>query len=242
MPSGHLNGKTKKPRITAAGTIDGRSKKRGPKPVIPKQATNYMQSLKDKCAADIKAFSNSLPIGDNISALDALVNSNGLPLDCNHYQRKLDISPNERINRDLKYFKGMCKILCTEDEICGVLRTDSNTLDSWCKIMFNEGFSEIYKKLSKDGKMSLRRAQYRQAIEKDNPIMQIWLGKQYLGQADKLEQEVSGSLVLFAGQGELRDEEFAQNGTNNNEVIDITEVKELQESSIKPVKPDTAAL
>ena len=43
-------------------------------------------------------------------------------------------------------------------------------------------FSEAYKMFSAQGKMSLRRYQFKMA--EHNPTMAIWLGKQILGQAD----------------------------------------------------------
>ena len=46
------------------------------------------------------------------------------------------------------------------------------------------GFCEVFKKHSAGGKSSLRRQQFALAM-KGNAAMLIWLGKQYLGQADK---------------------------------------------------------
>ena len=50
-------------------------------------------------------------------------------------------------------------------------------------------FSETYKRYSQNGKISLRRYQYKQA--EHNPTMAIWLGKQWLNQAEKIEQVTS---------------------------------------------------
>jgi hypothetical protein len=47
-------------------------------------------------------------------------------------------------------------------------------------------YSEAYKRFSEDGKKSLRRLQFDSA-RKGNVTMQIWLGKQYLGQRDRTE-------------------------------------------------------
>ncbi len=216
MPSGHLNGKTK---------------------LIPNTAKNqYKKLIEEEAAKQNLNNTQNHPW----ACLDTVPTAYGdMPMTAT---RQLNRLPDRKNNKDLQHFEGMCVIQCTEDEICGVLKVDYDNINAFCKDMYSMTFTEVRKKLSQNGKMSLRRAQYRQAIEKDNPIMQIWLGKQYLGQADKLEQEVSGSLVLFAGQAELRDEEFIQNDTNTNEVIDITEVKELPENSIKPASPDTTAL
>jgi hypothetical protein len=50
-------------------------------------------------------------------------------------------------------------------------------------------FTEYYKQKSSKGKMSLRRRQFQMA--ETNPTMAIWLGKQYLGQTDKLENDTT---------------------------------------------------
>jgi len=47
-------------------------------------------------------------------------------------------------------------------------------------------FSEPYKRYSQNGKISIRRYQYKQA--EHNVTMAIWLGKQWLNQAEKIEQ------------------------------------------------------
>ena len=95
-----------------------------------------------------------------------------------------------------EHFEGMCRIQCTKDEICGILDIDEVTLTKWCKKTYNLGFSDIYKKKSSTGKMSLRRQQFKSA-ENGNVTMQIWLGKQYLGQTDKIEQKQEDKLDVL---------------------------------------------
>ncbi len=51
-------------------------------------------------------------------------------------------------------------------------------------------FQEIYLKGKENGKAKLRDLQLSSAM-KGNVTMQIWLGKQYLGQSDKQETETS---------------------------------------------------
>jgi hypothetical protein len=45
------------------------------------------------------------------------------------------------------------------------------------------------------GKVALRRAQWRNAIEKNNVTMQIWLGKNVLNQTDTPLDEESGTIL-----------------------------------------------
>lgn len=80
-------------------------------------------------------------------------------------------------------FEGLCRIQCTEEEICGVLGCDEETLGRWCKDIYGCGFSKIYKEKRQGGKASLRRQQFK--IAETNATMAIWLGKQYLGQTDE---------------------------------------------------------
>lgn len=90
---------------------------------------------------------------------------------------------------DKKIFENMCGIQCTKDEICSILDIDEKTLTRWCKDTYNEGFSDIYKKKSKIGLMSLRRTQFK--LAENNTSMAIFLGKQYLGQRDVIETDNS---------------------------------------------------
>lgn len=45
-------------------------------------------------------------------------------------------------------------------------------------------------------KNRLRDAQWELAIEKMNPVMQVWLGKNYLGQSDKIETKENKKISL----------------------------------------------
>lgn len=92
---------------------------------------------------------------------------------------------------DERVFRSLCKIQCTQEEICLVLEVTDKTLDRWCKRTFHTGYSETYKRLSMDGKMSLRRAMFEKATKDRNTTMMIWLSKQYLGMSDKVEVDQS---------------------------------------------------
>lgn len=91
---------------------------------------------------------------------------------------------------DQKTFESLCHIQCTREEICSFFdNCDHKTLSRWCQDTYGEGFSPAYKRLSDGGKSSLRRMQWKSA-DAGNVTMQIFLGKQMLGQKDK--SEVSG--------------------------------------------------
>lgn len=90
------------------------------------------------------------------------------------------------INRE--EFESLCGIMCTLEEIAGVFHCSESTIRRWCLRTYTDGngkplnFERVYKKLSAEGKMSLRRAQFR--LAETSAAMAIFLGKQYLGQKD----------------------------------------------------------
>lgn len=96
---------------------------------------------------------------------------------------KGDTPAQDRIEKSK--FEAMCGIMCTKEEIADIFDVDADTLNEWCKQTYGDTFSVIYKKKTSNGKMSLRRMQFKQAEK--NSAMAIWLGKQWLGQRDYLE-------------------------------------------------------
>ena len=81
-----------------------------------------------------------------------------------------------------KMFKEMCSLQCTQSEIAGVFGVSVDTLSSRIKDTFECSFPEIFKEYSADGKMSLRRCQFR--LAQKSAAMAIFLGKNYLEQVD----------------------------------------------------------
>lgn len=84
-----------------------------------------------------------------------------------------------------KQFEDLCYIQCTQAEICHVLDVDPDTLGRKLQEHYGMGYADAYKKFSDGGKMSLRRMQFKKAQEGSNTML-IWLGKQYLGQSEKI--------------------------------------------------------
>jgi hypothetical protein len=76
-----------------------------------------------------------------------------------------------------------CQINATKKEICKWLNIHDDTLEKYVKVQYGEGFAVVYKKLSVDGIISIRRMQFKKAQEGNVPML-IWLGKQYLGQSE----------------------------------------------------------
>ena len=90
-----------------------------------------------------------------------------------------------KIEIDDDQFKKLCAIQCTLGEIASWFKCSEDTIERWCQRTFEMSFADAYKTFSADGKISLRRTQFRMA--EHNVSMAIWLGKQYLGQRDLVE-------------------------------------------------------
>ena len=85
-----------------------------------------------------------------------------------------------KIQLDYGLIEKLASIMCTQEEIATFIGCDVRTLQR------DEEFCRIYKKGQENGKMSLRRMQFKSAEQGKVP-MQIWLGKQYLNQRDRQE-------------------------------------------------------
>lgn len=89
----------------------------------------------------------------------------------------------------------MCKIQCTGEEIASVLDIHYDTLEAACKREKKCNFSEYIGQKKLGGKASLRRNQWKLAQD-GNATMLIFLGKNMLGQTDKLEQQLTSSVTI----------------------------------------------
>lgn len=87
---------------------------------------------------------------------------------------------------DLSRLPALCRIQATAEECASVLGISKDTLERRLKAEHDCTFTEFYNRYSAPGKCSLRRLQWKLA-RAGNPTMLIWLGKQWLGQTDKVE-------------------------------------------------------
>jgi hypothetical protein len=92
---------------------------------------------------------------------------------------------------DWEMVEKLCGWQATQEEIAQFCGVCVDTLDNRCKNEHGISFSEFFDQKRGTGKISLRRAQWQTAM-KGNPTMQIWLGKQHLGQKDKSETALTG--------------------------------------------------
>ena len=87
---------------------------------------------------------------------------------------------------DLTLVEKLAAIHCTNTEIASVVGIDVSGLS-------RPRFAQIILKARERGKMTLRRKMFETAMG-GNVTMQIWLSKQYLGMAEKIEQTTDTSL------------------------------------------------
>lgn len=91
-----------------------------------------------------------------------------------------------KIVLDFDLIKKLCKIQCTLEEIAGTLEVSEDTVERRCEEVYGMKFADFFKRHSAGGKTSLRRKQYEVAMS-GNTALLIFLGKQNLGQSDKVE-------------------------------------------------------
>jgi len=79
---------------------------------------------------------------------------------------------------DTNILEKLASILCTMEEMASFFGCSVDTLE--------RNFADTIKKGREQGKISLRRLQFEKA-QSGNTTMLIWLGKQILGQKEKIE-------------------------------------------------------
>ena len=94
---------------------------------------------------------------------------------------------------DEREFRKLCELQCTLPEIAGFFDCSEDTIQTWCKREYNEGFSVVYKRLSEGGKVSLRRHMLK--LSERSAVMAIFLAKNWLGMSDNVEVKADTSLM-----------------------------------------------
>jgi hypothetical protein len=119
--------------------------------------------------------------------------------------------PKKIIDKD--QFEDLCKIQCTLNEIASFFDCSEDHIENWVKREYKENFSDVFGKKRGTGKVSLRRTQWQEA-HKGNTALLIFLGKQFLGQADKVETNLRSTDGSMSPQkinyGELTKDELKQ--------------------------------
>ena len=99
--------------------------------------------------------------------------------------------PRKEINNT--EFEKLCGLQCTLEEIAGFFDCSPDTIENWCKREYGVTFSEIYKRFSYGGKLTLRRNMLK--LSEKSAVMAIFLAKNWLGMTDNVEVKADTSLM-----------------------------------------------
>lgn len=92
------------------------------------------------------------------------------------------------IQIDFEQLDKLLGLQCTLVEVAGWFDCSEDTIERIVKKEKGMTFAEYFRQKRQKGVISLRRKQYEVAMN-GNVALLIWLGKQYLGQTDRIEQE-----------------------------------------------------
>ncbi len=89
--------------------------------------------------------------------------------------------PPAKIHKD--ELEKLCSLQCTQGEIAAYFKVSRRTIETYAQ---KEDFKPIFERGRELGMLSVRRQQFK-LLEAGNVTMAIWLGKQLLGQKDKVD-------------------------------------------------------
>ena len=98
-------------------------------------------------------------------------------------------------NIEREKFEDLLSYQCTKEDIAGFFHVSEKTIARFCQREYQKTFKELAEEYNASGRVSLRRAQYASAMA-GNVQMQIFLGKQWLGQSDRITQDVKQNVAL----------------------------------------------
>lgn len=115
-------------------------------------------------------------------------------------------------DEQLRILDNVAALLASQSEIAVAMGISRSTFQTLLKE--DENLLSRYKNAQDEGRSRLRRAQWKNALAGDR-VMQIWLGKQYLGQKDKhdVTQEthaVEDKIVVLDDYSELTTDEIKE--------------------------------
>jgi len=111
-----------------------------------------------------------------------------------------------RKNIDVKLVEELAGLNCSLEEIARVVGCAVSTLQ--------RGFDQVIKKGRESVNTSLKRKQYEVAMS-GNVTMLIWLGKNYLGQRDKVETREKSELTIVRKIVDLRNPSLTKKDIKN---------------------------
>jgi hypothetical protein len=146
-------------------------------------------------------------------------NETGQPAKVGRPRGSTKLRPDEET---IKQISGLARIQCTQREAAAVLGVHADTFRDF--LHAHEKALKAWEDGGETGKASLRRHQFKSA-ESGNATMQIWLGKNWLAQTDKLEhahtisrelvQMTDEELIALAASDRPRSETEEGEGTSD---------------------------
>jgi precorrin-4 methylase len=103
---------------------------------------------------------------------------------------------------NLAELEKLAAMQCTDEEIAAWFNVSSRTIERRRK---SPVFAETIVRGKAKGRISLRRAQLK-ILEQGNATMGIWLGKQYLEQADQIDVNTSNQTIVLVIPATQREE------------------------------------
>ena len=85
-------------------------------------------------------------------------------------------------------FEELGALQCEPEEILGFIGTDEESLDSWCRDVYDLGLKEILPMVRQDGLIEIRRASF-DALRKSAPLIQQQYNRYLSSQAEEKERE-----------------------------------------------------
>lgn len=89
-------------------------------------------------------------------------------------------------------FEGLCRINCDLYEIKSFFKCSDDTLQRFCKKTYNKTFAGAYEDFAGEGRIAIRRAQFKVAVQQNNVPMLKYLGEVVLKQRTVQAIEISG--------------------------------------------------
>jgi len=102
--------------------------------------------------------------------------------------KKKNLGGRPKVKMGLEEVENLSRLNCTMDEIAAYFNVDVRTVQ--LRAQREPAFRAAMERGQALGRLSIRRQQIR-LMEQGNATMAVWLGKQLLGQRDRLEAEVT---------------------------------------------------
>lgn len=143
-------------------------------------------------------------------------------------------------DKDFEIFENLCGMQCTLEELASAFSVAKDTIIKRVEEHYETKFSTIFKQKREKGTISLRRAQWKTAVQKENVTMQIFLGKQYLGQSDRPEGLLKTQSVVYSTKigesGEILTEVKNREDWEEQKKFDATKILKVDDAKPKTSK------